>query len=201
MKIAIVNTKGGVGKTTTAVGLANAIYDKEKDVCLIDTDSRNQSMGWSDIAEFEFLTIQQISTQIHKNIKKIKTKNIVLDTSSGGRLGVIISALKAANIIIVPIQPALADVYSLNETLNLVEDVVAVTDAKVFILLSRVVKNTIALRETKKLLKKQNLTVLDNYIPQSQRSALSFGKENINNDIYKNILTEITEKSKKIKKD
>jgi len=39
--IAVVNNKGGVGKTMTAHNLSAAMADKGKNVCMIDSDSQH----------------------------------------------------------------------------------------------------------------------------------------------------------------
>lgn len=45
--IAVMNFKGGVGKTTLAVLLANALVDRKKSVLLCDCDPQMSAMAWS----------------------------------------------------------------------------------------------------------------------------------------------------------
>jgi chromosome partitioning protein len=48
--IAVVNNKGGVGKTTVSVNLAAALAAPRRDVLLIDLDSQASASGWCGVA-------------------------------------------------------------------------------------------------------------------------------------------------------
>jgi chromosome partitioning protein len=46
MKIGITNLKGGVGKTTLSVNLAVCFAHMDYSVCIVDTDTNQNSLGW-----------------------------------------------------------------------------------------------------------------------------------------------------------
>ena len=53
MKIALVNQKGGVGKTTTAIYLATAAVEAGLTARILDLDPNPTAVNWSRLAEKE----------------------------------------------------------------------------------------------------------------------------------------------------
>ena len=70
--IALVNNKGGVGKSTTAVHLSSWLEKRRKRVMLIDGDAHESSSRWLDKREsnIEYLAFTN-PNQILNNIPKL----------------------------------------------------------------------------------------------------------------------------------
>jgi len=89
--IAIVNQKGGTGKTTTAVNLAAALAEKGRNVLLIDLDPQYSTTTWYAVTNpgrgvFD-LFAEQESTQLKDLFHKTATPNVTLVASSAWLVG------------------------------------------------------------------------------------------------------------------
>ena len=78
--IALVNQKGGCGKSTTSVHLAEYLRRSHKDILLIDADAQQSSSKWvSKISEPIAYQIMQDPNAILDEIPALKNKFLILD--------------------------------------------------------------------------------------------------------------------------
>lgn len=120
--LAIIGQKGGNGKTTTALGLAVAASLVGRDVAVIDLDPQTTAANWSDRRGKE--TPAVVSCQVSRLIQVLGAAEkggadlAVIDTP-GKSTDALIAAAKAADFVLMPLQPQLYDI----ETLASLKDV------------------------------------------------------------------------------
>ncbi|MDV2982481.1 UNVERIFIED_CONTAM: ParA family protein [Actinomycetes bacterium ARC8] len=165
--IALVQTKGGVGKTTSAVYLACALIVLGFTVELWDTDMQGSATEWAEDAQ-EAGTPLPFPVEI-VNIAKLKrlagkstTDFVIIDTPPGDP-ATIDAAIKIADVVIMPTEPAVMDLRRLVATnANLPTDTARIA------LFTKVNEQTVALRDSLEFLEDSDLALFSTRIKHRQ---------------------------------
>lgn len=117
--IAIVNPKGGVGKSTIATNLAGYFAAKGHKVMLGDVDVQQSSRTWLSLRPGNLPQIQAWDVAAGHVLKAPKgTTHVILDTPGGLKGNKLEAVLKSADKIIVPLQASIFDILATEEFLK-----------------------------------------------------------------------------------
>ncbi len=140
MIVAILNTKGGVGKTTTALNLAIACKLRGRDVLAVDGDRQGTLMAALASRDTEptipcvhYPDGQALRQQI--SLARDRYTDIVID--AGGRDSTALrAALVLADRVLIPIQPRSFDLWALEDMTTLLAQARATRDVMAFAFLA-----------------------------------------------------------------
>lgn len=115
--IAVVNQKGGAGKTTLTMLLAGAIAEKGAKVLVADADPQNTASHWATAGEGFPATVEDLSGEegkLHKHLRKRLDDYdyIVIDSPPAASAPVTLSALRLAQLALVPVIPSPLDLWA-----------------------------------------------------------------------------------------
>ncbi|MBC3918697.1 ParA family protein [Undibacterium sp. CY18W] len=117
--IAIVNPKGGVGKSTVATNLAGYFAAQGHKVMLGDTDVQQSSRTWLSLRPGNLPVIHPWDIADGKVLKPPKgTTHVVLDTPAGLKGNRLEAVLKLADKVIVPLQASIFDILATEDFLK-----------------------------------------------------------------------------------
>ncbi len=176
MKLAIVNLKGGTGKTTSAVYLALGMMQHGRTL-LIDADPQGSSLSWSEGAkDFPLPVIGLPVKDLHKRVGQFARDytHIVIDTPPG-EIAIVRSALLSADAALLPIPPSLLDLDRLRPTLELLEEVEHFNGIAIHVLLTRVRRGTKSATAAREVLNELGLPILNAEVPLLEAYSASFG--------------------------
>ncbi|HHK7933983.1 TPA: ParA family partition ATPase [Serratia marcescens] len=168
--IAVLNQKGGAGKTTIATHLARALQLAGADVLLVDSDPQGSARDWAAVREDQPVPVVGIDRPtIERDLKSIATKKdfVVIDGAPQAA-DLAVSAIKAANFILIPVQPSPYDIWATADLVELVKQRIEVTDGKLkaAFVVSRAIKGTKIGAEVTEALSGYGLPVLESRITQ-----------------------------------
>jgi chromosome partitioning protein len=147
MIIAVLNSKGGVGKTTIATNLAACFASDGGDVLLVDADPQASALEWK-ASRPETATAFQViglpADNLLQEMKRLNSKYNLIVIDSGGRITKTArAAATVADLVLVPTLPSKYDIAATQEFFSQVlEEVAAFKNVRAAIILNQVQAGT-----------------------------------------------------------
>ena len=130
--LAILNPKGGCGKTTLATNLARALHERKYSVLIVDSDPQGSARDWH--AANETNPIPLVALDRANNLSTIRTMagsydHIIIDGAAKLE-NMLAGAIKVSDLVLIPVQPSPYDVWATSDLVDVIKARQEVTDGK-----------------------------------------------------------------------
>lgn len=150
--VSVLNPKGGSGKTTVSLHLARALHQKGEKVLLVDSDRQGSARDWNEAGEGKggFPVVGLDRPTLDKDVPALaKDYDWVIIDGAAKLEKMIASAVKAADLVIIPVQPSPLDIWACDSLVDILQARQSVTDGipAVAFVVSRAKKGTVLARD------------------------------------------------------
>lgn len=166
LTISVAALKGGVGKSTITVNLAAHLHCCGHRVLIVDGDSQGTCRGWASIASVaghDTPPVVSMGAEMRRDLAKIAGGFDVVVIDTPPRLGAEQrAAMIVSDLIVVPVTPGPADVWALQETLALLDEVRDLRpEIRAAIVLNRISRRTSLASVTRGAIEESGVPALD----------------------------------------
>jgi chromosome partitioning protein len=188
--IATVNLKGGTGKTTSTAFMAEAFVELGRSVLIVDADPQGSAVRWSERAGWSVPTLELPAANLHRQLPGIignRYDVVLIDTPPtpkhrkgqvrSDQAGIVESALRIADLVLIPLAPTLMELERFPEVLAAIETAAASRRSPQVVraLLNRTTWNASSTDVVRQTLLGAGIQVLTTEIPRREVLAQSFG--------------------------
>lgn len=168
--IAVLNQKGGAGKTTLSTNLARALQLAGDKVLLVDSDPQGSARDWNAAGNGALLSVIGLDREsLATDIKAVTdNRDFIIIDGAPQIAGLAIAAIKCADVILIPVQPSPYDVWACQDLVDIIKARQEVTDGKpkAAFIISRAIKNTQLSRDIGEALTAYGLPIFNSFTSQ-----------------------------------
>jgi chromosome partitioning protein len=163
LRIVVLNSKGGCGKTTVATNIASLYAGRGYGTALFDCDAQASSMRWLRLRDSERPSINGVAAYqtAPSNVTRTwllrvpeRTQRVVVDSPAGLRSRELADHVRNVDVILVPVLPSPIDIFA---TADFIRDLLLIgkvrtPGTRIGIIANRVRTNTLAFQSLQRFL-------------------------------------------------